>query len=83
MNVSWLKFVKPYVKTCQPVALQCKRLICGLVCACVCHVYSTLLYLVFAIVLGATCTREALQTDYLIAEKVRNAFRFSSGSAVF
>ena len=33
---------------------------------------STLLYLLFALVLGATCTRDVLQTDYLIAEKVRN-----------
>ena len=32
---------------------------------------STLLYLIFALVLGATCTRDALQDDYLIAEKVR------------
>jgi hypothetical protein len=31
---------------------------------------STFLYLVFAVVLGATCVRADLQTDYLIAEKV-------------
>lgn len=31
---------------------------------------STLLYLVFALFLGATCLRSALQVDYMIAEKV-------------
>lgn len=31
---------------------------------------SFLLYLVFVMLLGSTCTREALQTDFMIAEKV-------------
>jgi len=33
--------------------------------------YSTSLYLVFALILGATCIRSALQDNYMIAEKVR------------
>ena len=32
--------------------------------------FSTFLYLAFAVVLGATCTRDVLQNDYMIAEKV-------------
>ena len=33
-------------------------------------VFSTVLYVLFAFVLAATCTREALLTDYIIAERV-------------
>ena len=32
--------------------------------------FSTVLYVLFAFVLAATCTREALLTDYIIAERV-------------
>ncbi|KAL3889646.1 hypothetical protein ACJMK2_001981 [Sinanodonta woodiana] len=32
--------------------------------------FSTFLYVSFALVLGATCVRHSLQTDYMIAEKV-------------
>jgi len=34
---------------------------------------SSFLYLVFALILGATCKRQALHSDYMIAEKVNNA----------
>ena len=33
--------------------------------------FSTFLYLSFAVVLGGTCTRSVLQTDYMISEKVQ------------
>ena len=36
---------------------------------------STFLYMAFVLVLGATCVRDVLQTDYMIAEKVRNHIR--------
>ncbi len=42
------------------------------------HIFSTCLYLAFAVVLGATCTREVLQTDYMIAEKVRTVIKFNA-----
>lgn len=33
-------------------------------------IYSTGLYLIFVLFLGATCTREVLKTDFMIAAKV-------------
>jgi len=38
-----------------------------------CIVCSSFLYLVFALILGATCERQALHNDYMIAEKVNLA----------
>ena len=44
---------------------------------CLCILFSGLLYMLFAVLLGAVCTREALLSDYMIASKVsdeRNLF---------
>jgi len=35
-----------------------------------CLMCSSFLYLIFALILGATCIRPALHNDYMIAEKV-------------
>ena len=39
-------------------------------------VCSSFLYLVFALILGSTCVRPALQSDYMIAEKVKKFISF-------
>lgn len=44
---------------------------------CVC-VRSTVLYLVFVVVLGATVERQVLLTDYMITEKVSALGKFFS-----
>lgn len=34
--------------------------------------FSFVLYLIFVLLLGSTCSRQALQVDFMIAEKVFN-----------
>jgi len=43
-----------------------------------CVICSSFLYLVFALILGATCEKQALHTDYMIAEKVELTVCFIS-----
>ena len=41
---------------------------------------TTILYLLFALLLGATCARSALQNDYMIAERVGILFLYLVGT---